>query len=55
MYDLENKKDFSSQLHFFKIQLIKSLAQSVPWSDSNEEYSTFPKAPAWLEPHHQIV
>ena len=29
--------------------------QNEPGSDGNEGYSAFPKAPALLEPHHQIV
>ena len=29
--------------------------QCEPESDVNEEYSAFPKAPALLEPHHQII
>ena len=29
--------------------------QSEPGSNGNEEYFTFPKAPALLEPRHQIV
>ena len=32
-----------------------TLGQSGPGSDGNEGYSIFPKAPALLEPHHQIV
>ena len=28
--------------------------QSGPGSNGNEGYSVFPKAPALLEPHHQI-
>ena len=31
------------------------LGQSGPESESNEGYSTFPKASVLLEPHHQIV
>ena len=30
-------------------------SQSGPRSDGSEGYSAFPKAPALLEPHHQII
>ena len=32
-----------------------TLGQSGPETDDNEGVITFPKAPALLEPHHQIV
>ena len=53
---------FSISTQFSSIWLIdKTLSDATtpdlsgPWSDGNEEYSGFPKAPASLKPHHQIV
>ena len=39
----------------FSISVATTPGQSGPESYEDEGCSTFPKAPALLEPHHQIV